>query len=66
MPLGQGGLTALALGLFHPYKKVRYAVADLLERIDIHPVPPALASSAFYLWVIHLMAFRLGSISFRR
>ena len=38
MPIGHGGLTSLALGLFHPYKKVRFAVADLLERIDTHPV----------------------------
>jgi hypothetical protein len=40
LPVGHGGLTCLALGLFHPYKKVRFAVADLLERIDEHPVNP--------------------------
>ena len=40
MPIGHGGLTCLAFGLFHPYKKVRYAVADLLERIEVHPVFP--------------------------
>lgn len=40
MPVGHGGLTCLTLGLFHPYRKVRFAVADLLERIDSHPVRP--------------------------
>lgn len=40
MPVAQGGLTPLALGLFHPYKKVRFAVVDLFERIEEHPVPP--------------------------
>jgi hypothetical protein len=40
LPVGHGGLTCLGLGLFHPYKRVRYAVADLLERIDVHPVLP--------------------------
>lgn len=42
MPTSHGGLTPLGLGLFHPYKKVRQAVAELLEKIDHHPVSPVI------------------------
>lgn len=38
LPVNHGGLTPLALGLFHPYQKVRLAVAELLHKVDEHPV----------------------------
>jgi hypothetical protein len=41
LPVSHGGLTPLAIGLFHPYEKVRISVADLLERINSHPVGPS-------------------------
>jgi hypothetical protein len=44
LPIGHCGLTPLTLGLFHPYRKVRFAAADLLERIDAHPVSPHLSN----------------------
>jgi hypothetical protein len=40
LPLSHGGLTPIAIGLFHTYEKVRLATAEILERINEHPVPP--------------------------
>lgn len=36
LPENQGGLFPIAVGLFHPLQKVRFAVVELLERISTH------------------------------
>jgi len=36
IPENQGGLFPIAVGLFHPVQKVRFAVVELLERISTH------------------------------
>lgn len=38
IPENQGGLFPIAVGLFHPAQKVRFAVVELLERISAHMV----------------------------
>ncbi|KAA8908636.1 docking domain of Afi1 for Arf3 in vesicle trafficking-domain-containing protein [Sphaerosporella brunnea] len=36
LPENQGGLFPIAVGLFHPSQKVRFAIVELLERISVH------------------------------
>lgn len=38
LPENQGGLFPIAVGLFHPLQKVRFAIVELLERISTHMV----------------------------
>lgn len=38
MPENQSGLFPIAVGLFHPLQRVRFAVVELLERISTHMV----------------------------
>lgn len=38
MPENQTGLFPIAVGLFHPLQRVRFAVVELLERISTHMV----------------------------
>jgi len=46
LPENQGGLFPVAVGLFHPSPKVRFAVVDLLARMSAHMV----RSSMFVNW----------------
>lgn len=37
IPEYQGGVFPIAVGLFHPYQKVRFATVEILERLREHP-----------------------------
>ena len=36
IPEYQGGVFPIAVGLFHPYQKVRFATVEILERLSEH------------------------------
>ncbi|KAF8531196.1 stabilization of polarity axis-domain-containing protein [Trichophaea hybrida] len=60
LPENQGGLFPVAVGLFHPWPKVRFAVVDLLARMSTHMVRSSiLAGRHFFnsLNRFHKLAF---------